>query len=769
MLEALEDRVVLDNTFSVGADKPLDVSPQPSLALQFIINANGHFPTRAGGAGAQVDEGFLGEVLPFAGTTAPNGWFFCDGQLLPLSQNEGLFSLLGANYGGDGISNFALPDLRGRAAVGADGGALSVGEKVGPQSNTLSLSQVPQHAAALAKGGSTGVVGGSQPLDLLPSLALNYLICVNGSVPLQGSGGHGSVPFAGEIVLFAGNFAPDGWAFCDGQTLQISQNSGLFAVLGPTYGGDGTTTFGLPDLRGRSPLGTGQGTGLSNVALGQELGIAALSVADLPIHNYPLPPTGAQTTGSVGGGQPFTNIQPALGLNYIITNLGANDTEPIVGDIRLFAGSFAPDGWSLCDGQSLSSAQFPALSTLLGTTYGSAGSTTFVLPDLRGRAALEAGQGIGLSGHKLGDSFGQEQSIQLTIDQLPPESLPLPVLGLTVISRTPLVIQAGATAGFTVTVNNTGPSPSVAAAATLIVPLPVLGGGNVWRIDNKAPDTNPSEFVLRGTVDNQVLELIGGAALKSNTPEAVTVTGVTTSSTAPLRATAVLDSPDVTDRNLTVNSLPTLGTSPESPSAKLTGAIYQDVLGRQPSSADVSFWVAALNGGVTRLVMAQAIWESPEHRGIEIDQYYGQYFNRAADPAGRAYWVTLMGLGVSETAVGLQFLSSPEYALAHPTLESYLIGLYQDVFGRVPDLGGVLFWQAQSGAGASRTQLASGFLTSPEAYIDWLNISYTKYLGRLPDAFGVATLLTALESGQATLQSVAEGILASDELFARGS
>ena len=403
-------------------------------------------------------------MLPFAGTTAPNGWFFCDGQVLLLAPNQALFSLLGNSYGGDGITNFALPDLRGRAAVGADGGALSVGEQLGPQSNAMSLSQVPQHSAALAKGGSTGVVGGSQPLDLLPSLALNYVICVNGSVPLQGSGGQGSVPFAGEIVLFAGNFAPDGWAFCDGQTLQISQNSGLFSVLGATYGGDGTETFALPDLRSRNPLGTGQGTGLSNVALGQELGTAALSVAQLPVHSYPLPPTGALTTGSVGGGQPFTNIQPALGLNYIVTNLGANDTEPIVGDIRLFAGSFAPDGWSLCDGQSLSSAQFPALSTLLGTTYGSAGATAFVLPDLRGRAAVEAGQGIGLSGHSLGDSFGQEQSIQLTIDQLPPVSLPLPVLDLNLSSRTPLVVQAGTTAGFTVTVKNTGPRfPSVAA------------------------------------------------------------------------------------------------------------------------------------------------------------------------------------------------------------------------------------------------------------------------------------------------------------------
>jgi microcystin-dependent protein len=72
--------------------------------------------------------------------------------------------------------------------------------------------------------------------------------------------------------MFAGNFAPRGWAFCDGQLLSISQNTALFSIIGTTYGGDGRTTMGLPDLRARTPVGAGRGPGLANVLLGQKLG-----------------------------------------------------------------------------------------------------------------------------------------------------------------------------------------------------------------------------------------------------------------------------------------------------------------------------------------------------------------------------------------------------------------------------------------------------------------------------------------------------------------
>ena len=96
-------------------------------------------------------------------------------------------------------------------------------------------------------------------------------------------------PFIGQITLFAGNFAPRGWAFCNGQLLSIAQNTALFSILGTTYGGNGQTTFALPDLRGRVPVHAGQGPGLSNYDLGQQGGAESvtLTTAQMPAHTHP--------------------------------------------------------------------------------------------------------------------------------------------------------------------------------------------------------------------------------------------------------------------------------------------------------------------------------------------------------------------------------------------------------------------------------------------------------------------------------------------------
>ncbi len=166
-----------------------------------------------------------------------------------------------------------------------------------------------------------------------------------------------SEPFVGEVRMFAGNFAPRGWAFCDGQLLAVSQNDALFSLLGTIYGGDGRTTFGLPDLRGRLALHAGHGPGLSDRRLGAKGGSEneTLTVNQLPSHNHSVSandttgsssaPQGAfakDTTGSniyvqnmtvptnlnsngmnhVGGSQSHTNLMPFLCINYIIALVG---------------------------------------------------------------------------------------------------------------------------------------------------------------------------------------------------------------------------------------------------------------------------------------------------------------------------------------------------------------------------------------------------------------------------------------------------------------
>lgn len=165
-----------------------------------------------------------------------------------------------------------------------------------------------------------------------------------------------SEPFVGEIRMFAGNFAPRGWAFCDGQLLAVSQNDALFSLFGTIYGGDGRTTFGLPDLRGRIPIHAGSGPGLTPRPLGQKSGAenVTLAASELPPHSHnvrastavgidnvptdeylgaspnvrlfrPQPPNLAMNADSItamGGNQHHDNIMPFLCIHFIVALVG---------------------------------------------------------------------------------------------------------------------------------------------------------------------------------------------------------------------------------------------------------------------------------------------------------------------------------------------------------------------------------------------------------------------------------------------------------------
>ena len=165
-----------------------------------------------------------------------------------------------------------------------------------------------------------------------------------------------SEPFVGEIRIFAGNFAPRGWAFCDGQLLAVSQNDALFSLLGTIYGGDGRTTFGLPDMRGRLAIHAGSGPGLSPRNLGSRSGAetVTLTANQVPPHTHALvasnnpgdvtyaagnvpADTGASSsyaenpgikdatgmqTSQFGGSQAHTNLMPFQCVHYIIALFG---------------------------------------------------------------------------------------------------------------------------------------------------------------------------------------------------------------------------------------------------------------------------------------------------------------------------------------------------------------------------------------------------------------------------------------------------------------
>lgn len=171
-----------------------------------------------------------------------------------------------------------------------------------------------------------------------------------------------SQPYVGEIRMFAGNYAPVDWAFCDGSLVQITQYDALFNLIGTTYGGDGIQTFALPDLRGRIPIHYGQGPGLATYVQGEMIGseTVTLTAAQIPAHQHPIStsanpgdvisPTHAfiaetqdgagniyqafhsvtnstaqmnpESVGVTGGGQPHDNMPPYLSINFIIALFG---------------------------------------------------------------------------------------------------------------------------------------------------------------------------------------------------------------------------------------------------------------------------------------------------------------------------------------------------------------------------------------------------------------------------------------------------------------
>ncbi len=237
-------------TLRGGSGTQVD-NEQQTLTVNYSINAAGIFPSQGGGGGAGVPN-FIGVISEFAGNFAPNDQIPCDGRLLSIAEFTALYVIIGTTYGGDGQTTFAVPDLRGRNAVGTGtppGGSNTViiGEAFGTETAGLSVANLP-----VAMGGS-----GTPVSNYGPSLGLTYLVATSGVFPSQGGGGTGENVYLGELILFAGNFAPSGFAIAQGQLLSINSNSALFALLGTQYGGDGITTFALPDMRGRSPANSG--------------------------------------------------------------------------------------------------------------------------------------------------------------------------------------------------------------------------------------------------------------------------------------------------------------------------------------------------------------------------------------------------------------------------------------------------------------------------------------------------------------------------------
>lgn len=277
-------------------------------------------------------DAYLAEIRLFPYQFVPQGWLSCDGQVLAIGDHPQLYQVIGTTYGGDGVQTFRLPDLRGRSAV-HPGPGIPHASSGGAAAHTLTVAEVPVHThqirgsssaaddaepggaafattdrphygpanqVVLAEGVIAPDAGGDQPHDNMPPhLVLTYAICVQGVYP---SGAPEYPPILGEVRMFAGGFAPEGWAVCDGQVLPIMQNQALFSLLGTTYGGDGASVFALPDLRGASPVHAGQHPGGDTYVPGQRGGAATVTLtqAQIPQHSHTLRAAPAGTRGTTG-------------------------------------------------------------------------------------------------------------------------------------------------------------------------------------------------------------------------------------------------------------------------------------------------------------------------------------------------------------------------------------------------------------------------------------------------------------------------------------
>jgi len=266
-----------------GADQPYS-NDQPSLGVCYLMNLDGN--------GTGVDA--PGMVVPFLGDFAPTGYVLAAGQILQIVQNEALYAVIGNTYGGNASQGtFALPNLEGRAVIGADNANGNpsptdpLGTASGSDTTTLTIQNLPTE--------------GDQSIDnQQPTLALYYIIDVNapGSAFFPTSGALGAnTPYVGEIMAYAGRAStiPTGWVVAAGQQLAVNANQSLFFAIEYTYGGS-VNTFDLPNLEDKVVAGTGGNNFGQTYTLGSTYGANSynLTTNELPSNQAP-----SVTLGSV--------------------------------------------------------------------------------------------------------------------------------------------------------------------------------------------------------------------------------------------------------------------------------------------------------------------------------------------------------------------------------------------------------------------------------------------------------------------------------------
>ncbi len=225
--------------------------------------------------------------------------------------------------------------------------------------------------------------------------------------------------------------------------------------------------------------------------------------------------------------------------------------------------------------------------------------------------------------------------------------------------------------------------------------------------------------------------------------------------------------------NLQVSTLTPLPISTTSPplaadvNSAYIQAVFQSLLGHAADSAGLAYWQSQMTGGATRDAVARGVWNSPEHRGYEVDQYYQTFLGRAADASGRAYWINSFSSWGNERIVVASFVTSQEYQNQHSSNASYLAAIYTDLLARQADANGLAAWQAslQTG-GKSRLDAAFAFIDGAEAHRQVVDGYFADFFERTGTT-DRDNWVNQLNNKTTTIEDSGVAILASNEFFSR--
>ncbi|HWB13911.1 MAG TPA: SdrD B-like domain-containing protein [Pirellulales bacterium] len=204
------------------------------------------------------------------------------------------------------------------------------------------------------------------------------------------------------------------------------------------------------------------------------------------------------------------------------------------------------------------------------------------------------------------------------------------------------------------------------------------------------------------------------------------------------------------------------------PNTAYIDALYQTILGHAPDATGLAYWQAQLTGGASLDTVAAGIWDSTEHRGVEVEQFYEEFLGRPSDAAGKAFWVSAFDTWGNEQIETVGFLTATsEYMNLHTGDTNFVDALYDNIAERPADSAGASYWEDQLAGGETPVQTASSFVFGQEANTALIDAFYSAFLHRAPDSASLQTYLDDLTSQAMSADDIAIQILSSDEFYNR--